>query len=1508
MPSDTGETKQEPTYLSQGIDYLGFLNAKLRDLRGWGTLANELIQNADDAEGATQIVFDVRDDGLVVENDGRFTDCGVVEAGECPDERSCDFHAFRSVAGGHKREVEDTTGAFGIGFIAVYQVTDRPVLQSGRHRWEICPGATEDRRIRATRLATAHSGTRFELPWALEDSELRRRLAVERVPVDVVNRMSHDLRQALPEAAPFLRRLKLLELRVEGRTELAVTCDRDDTTTDLLVLVGGEGQIWRRLTGDFSEEAAGLRSRYGERIEAKRRPSVTVAVPVEGLPELGRFYAGLPTHHTFPLPVLINGDLYPSSDRKRLLLDQDYQGEWNRAAVEAAARALAKNLAGLRDVLRPGDLWLLIERAWGSRADGSGADTEAALGAFWAEMERVVRSSDLVLTTTGAWASVPDVRLLRHWRAEHGALPSLEGLGLEVVDESLARYATVLRACGVAELCIVDITQRLVHLGLDQAVPVSEAPRWLQDASQRALLGDEIAALLQRVAKADGATACERLKECSLCCTTAGRLVPLRDARRADAQTQALFDPLGSIDWAAVGEAPALETLVAEYTAADAVTVLQGAGSTLSEVYGGDATWPAKIVRWLEGRQSEWVAQRDLRDAVSALPIWPSGGRLYPLAELAVPGDFADPLGLAQILDSSVSDVCGPFLVEHLDARWLDLETYLLEHVPRVFKAESTPSQELRRALLGLVVDHIGVLLDRADIASELGCVEIVECTDGKFRKASECYLPERNVLAVLGESAPTALLPPETPAAYHGTLEWLGVSSCPRASDVLTRIEGLTANPPTVISRQVAQEVFQGLSTGWEDYPEQAGLEALRNWAWLPASGSDQWHKPSEVNSVFRAHLFNTQAKFTDLPQPTQQKGTEFLEYLGVKSEPRVEQVVAHLKAMSERGDLVNEEVYAFLDHNSGESCVRQLCGTPCLWLAGRYVCPDKAYLGTHPFGRFRYRLASQWGRYQSLLDLLGVVAQPRAKDALGVLQDVASDYSDRRPLGDDDYAVVMACWELLDLAPGEESGVGSGALRAQALVPNMRRILYPPEWVFFEDRPRLAERFGSLLADNVIPRPERGGKGMLDAGVRRLSEAIDTTLLECEDYRPDLDRTARLRSRHSLIRRILVPLSPERGPTTPEDLPEVWAASSLRLGYTVRLNGQSHEGTPEDVPAYLSPADGRLYVAAQHGSDAAAVARELAFAFCPDGRAGHVAAALKEVLAPDSEEQAARNLDDLGVPPVNVVTPEPEEPAPVAVPPPSPGGSDALAEMPAEVASAEADAGGSEDNVSPDGAAAADGEIADTVTCAATPAAARGPRGGTGSSPTVPRRTRRERGKLRSYVYREEIANGRHQSPEQVQERERIDAAGMRRAMSYERAQGRIPTEEDHTNPGFDITSRDSEGAVVRFIEVKATAGPWDGLGVGLSARQYECAREKGAQYWLYVVERAGAEEEELLSLQDPASQVGEYRFDDGWRSAVNDQDPTRRRSLRDLPGYPSPQPAGPAMAIPGREDDTQ
>jgi len=109
----------QPEFLRQGVNYLGFLTQQLGPLRGIATLLHELIQNADDAKdesgklAATGIIFDIRDDAWEVTNDGYFLES--------------DFDGLQDVANANKRfrPGAPTTGAFGVGFISVYQVTGR---------------------------------------------------------------------------------------------------------------------------------------------------------------------------------------------------------------------------------------------------------------------------------------------------------------------------------------------------------------------------------------------------------------------------------------------------------------------------------------------------------------------------------------------------------------------------------------------------------------------------------------------------------------------------------------------------------------------------------------------------------------------------------------------------------------------------------------------------------------------------------------------------------------------------------------------------------------------------------------------------------------------------------------------------------------------------------------------------------------------------------------------------------------------------------------------------------------------------------------------------------------------------------------------------------------------------------------------------------------------------------------------------------------------------------------
>ena len=85
---------------------------------------------------------------------------------------------------------------------------------------------------------------------------------------------------------------------------------------------------------------------------------------------------------------------------------------------------------------------------------------------------------------------------------------------------------------------------------------------------------------------------------------------------------------------------------------------------------------------------------------------------------------------------------------------------------------------------------------------------------------------------------------------------------------------------------------------------------------------------------------------------------------------------------------------------------------------------------------------------------------------------------------------------------------------------------------------------------------------------------------------------------------------------------------------------------------------------------------------------------------------------------------------------------------------------------------------------------------------------------------------------------------------------------------NPGYDLYETDARGVEVRWIEVKAIAGDWDSRPVTLTHTQFDCAREKGDAYWLYVVEHAGTDHSEVVKINDPAGWESSYAFDKGWR----------------------------------------
>lgn len=406
-------SQTEDGYLSQGLDYLGFLNSELRGLQGFATLANELIQNAEDAE-AHWVAFDVCHDALVVENDALFGTCSQVELDDCPWEydptkgHRCDLHRFRRVAGGDKRRQGGTIGAFGIGFISVYQITDRPELMSADRHWFIRPEEPEGQRI-YWRAIERVPLTRFRLPWAKDSqSKLRQALQVQPVSSDVTTLILDELQAALPRTVLFLNHLEQLKVLRNGNLIKTI---RRESQDDVLEIWDGETRtVWHLIQGSFAEEARRLKSESG--IEHDRQSDVTIALPEGGKDLDGRLFAFLPTQQRTGLPFHFHADFFPSADRKRILFDDDYQGRWNKSAIQAGAQSLASRIEDLTELMGHESLWKLVDQIKKRHSGPNGGNSESIFNSFWDCVKSKLSSSRIVFTSKGEWTSPKEALLL----------------------------------------------------------------------------------------------------------------------------------------------------------------------------------------------------------------------------------------------------------------------------------------------------------------------------------------------------------------------------------------------------------------------------------------------------------------------------------------------------------------------------------------------------------------------------------------------------------------------------------------------------------------------------------------------------------------------------------------------------------------------------------------------------------------------------------------------------------------------------------------------------------------------------------------------------------------------------------------------------------------------------------------------------------------------------------------------------------------------------------------
>ena len=1242
-------TSQHPTYLSMGVNYLGFLSKQLGDLAGKTTLAHELIQNADDAKddagrfSATRITFDVTDTALVVSNNAVF--------------REIDFDRMRDVAGGSKRgeSGDRPAGAFGVGFISVYQITDRPEIHSAGQTWILRPDNPVDKRIEQWKnpSISVDRGTVFKLPWAFEESGVRKALKAPTVGAAYIKSFVDELKDSLPIAILFLKKLQRIELLRNGEPICVVTRRiRDDT---IQVDLDGDVRCWRVLEANFFDEAMMLKAQCRDSIDQGCSDRVRVAIP-DSLIEDGLLFATLPTEQSTGLPFHIDADFYPASDRKSIEFGDthDPRSEWNRAAIRAAASAVQANLIPLRDMYSDDapTLWAFLSCVQGVH-QGAEGNTRLPLGKFWESLLPSLGEAPIVHTESGKWL-VPKSTRIPTGPQEEDAVQAFQDLGIEIVHRDQWRNSRNLltrRDVGVRRVSASDVHHCLKVGGYADG-PVSSLP---VKSVPLDVLWRGIDGVLANEQGSSREAAADLLRACSLAPGLDGRFWPCHSAYRTDNRTRKIFASLiqNDVTFLASEGIPLLEHLCPDFGAEDAIAILASLDSGQLEDSRRVGEYnPVVVLQWFEEHRSELTP--DLRSQLAGLPIFPSAKALHPLLELWLPGGFEDSMGEAGILDAKIPDSLSSFL-RGLGVRQLTFEDYATRYVPRAFERGSTVDVGTRRKLLATLERHIGEIRDNDHVKNTLSRTWIVECEDGVFRQPSTAYFRNEEVDGVLGNQADYAFVP-EMSELRLDLYRWLGVQSRPRIADMLRIVDQATSTKPTREARSTVVKMLEALGVRWgrQEASDEKNSLPLRSMAWLPGEAdASRWYRPNELFAVYNKSLFASQGRFLEAPVRIQQNIGGFLEWLGVNRSPRPFQVVRHLLACSEVDAEPPGNIYRWLNENAKPSDLRELKGTACLRVLNKYLRPDQVFWGSHPFGRYRVQLGNVLRSYQDLLEGLGVREKPDFKNAIEVLKGI-SEEAGSGALESEDENVVIQCWfmltDALEREDLDEESLNS-SLRDVGCVPTKQGRLHRPSWMFFEDRPGLAAKFSDILDQNCISRTERVWVAMEAAGVRPVSEVVQGYVVECMNPREDHGVLERVSGRADLIRTIL-----EGGTDTAQEKDRTSILDSMRFIQVDHLivrwrlrafNREWPDSPPEPASAHWDSEEQAVFFTNRDDGTSpwSAIARELTLALAPSENPASISPGLKSVLEAGTVSDAEAQLSELGIASIQTFDGDPAE-----------------------------------------------------------------------------------------------------------------------------------------------------------------------------------------------------------------------------------------------------------------------
>lgn len=1515
---------------SYTANLLGNIRSHLAGLQGYDVMALELIQNADDAK-AEEISFDITDSGLMVRNSGQFTYCGDLHSRPCgfvaTNNYSCDYHRIADVGSGGKLSRGENIGRFGIGFVSTYQVTDHPEIRSSGIKLTLHPEAGQWFIEPFDELA----GATFFLPWADNpNTEARLALGVSHVSTAHIDQLAEDFQSVLRKSLLFLRHVRKAEVRRNGRLLLACDLDRSEGS-DLIVSFRPSGEVehWHILRADAADAAKRLYATHPRLESLHRSTKISIGLRVDPEPlDEGLLYAFLPTEQLTGLPLHINADFFPESDRKAVIFaGHQHEQAWNEMLVDAAAAELARNPEGLRETLGHVQLWQILGRAYDLSSKPTGHPP--CYKRFWERLKATATQAHIVQAQDGSIQLPSGVFLPRTPLNEHQAKALLE-IGGRLVAEDLRPFQTAMNQLGAPILTLERLVGLLESTMSRQVAAATEVTDEKVEQFYRPLWSI-VNDLLPDSGTSNPSTnpSVQRLLALPFIVTEDLFAVTINQSYTAPAALEAdrvagLLPRLAIASRHLFGF-PKIARLIERIELGAVVSHISSmcASQPVDEIIGvDDKDLRDLYALFADLDHHQGTVDKTVYQQLRGLPIWRSSRGLIKATQALLPGNFTDPTGQADLLDTAVlTESAREFVSIKLGVQTQTIEAFVQTVLPTFFDEQGPVDATKYTRLITELANHPALVNDE-DIRRLLGSLPIVPTQDGSWSRPVNTYRRTDDLVKVLGDSLHLWLDASRIPNApsVRAFIDNLGVRRSPIARHLVDRMLSIAEKYlPTEDAKRASSEVFYVLCDNYEEWKEkkafQDALADLQQAACFPADGDrEDWHTADSLYAPYRADAFRSQANILDFRNTVRLKPA-LLEELEVSINPETQLVINHLQHCVATGGQPHVSTYQVLNERAQRSdpLISTLAGSRCIYVESQktFVRPNQLYWVPQQLGRYAYTIPGNYESFKPLFDAIGVKNAPDGRDFVDILLDIVGEYYEQsKPVTGPDRAVYDICLASISSAYEDEELTPSDLRRLQEAptILNLRGQLTHPDEVLLQDSEWHAGFFrGELDQALCKPAPELW-PFVEEIGVRRLSESAQVALEFVDGPRGDETPVAeKLMERMDILSRLLHDKPTMVRKKIRNALLELRAVSHdvVRIQASVHVGGDRAFAPPTSAHAFYDIENGRLTLARPVSDRSwAHVLNALFHQLMPEESGSEISKLTLSVrpLMGMTVEEAHLELSDAGIPYLDAaadtaMTEDLTSPDLDEMGNPSEsvnhGEGDTASSPPEASGEHDAPSGHNGRNPSRGGRRPRPEAEAHAGRETDSPNSHRGStqrfgsttgRDGCAGTTQGERRAKKSRAKhkeqwdrrLLSYVRQKQESSSASVEQDDLSEHNlAVEVVARNAVCAYEKDRGRIAEKMAQTHPGYDIISRNPVTGEDRFIEVKGVNGEWNQTGVGLSRLQFSNAQDYGDRYWLYVVEFVSdPEHTRVHAIRSPATQVTAFMFDGNWREAVTEE----------------------------------